>query len=146
MFITGLLDSDSMPVLAAAAQFAARRQTLIANNIANISTPRYRNLDVSVPNFQKALGEAVDQRRRQGGGMRGPLELPQTDEVRFDASGNITLTPQTPSGGVLYQDRNDRDLERLMQDLAENTAAFRVATDLLKSRMDMLNLAIRERV
>lgn len=67
-----------------------------------------------------------------------------TEEVRIEPDGFLRLTPQTPRPGMLLHDRNNRDLERLMQDLVENMSAFRVASDLLKSQMDTLMTAIRE--
>jgi flagellar basal-body rod protein FlgB len=60
--------------------------------------------------------------------------------------GGLTLKPRTPSGNVLYHDRNNRDLERLMQDLSENVLAFRVASDLLRRENDLLRTAISQRV
>ena len=140
--IDGLTNSGSVPVLERAMQFAARRQELIAHNIANISTPKYQHVDVSVEAFQRSMGEALD--RRRAGGNRAAFELESTREVRVGDRG-LELTPRTGSGGVLFHDRNNRDLERLMQAMVENLTVFRVASDLLKSRMDLLNQAIRER-
>lgn len=142
MFIDGLLNSGAIPSLERSVQFAARRQEIIAHNIANLSTPNFQPMDVSVGGFQKALGEAVDRRRQQMGG-RGPLRLESTREVSVTGRG-LELTPQQPSGNVLFHDRNNRDLERTMQDMVENLTAFRVASDLLKGRMDLLNSAIRD--
>jgi hypothetical protein len=58
----------------------------------------------------------------------------------------MRLKTDTPSGGVLFQDRNNRDLERLMQDVAENSAAFRVASDLYRQQAGMVRSAMAERV
>lgn len=145
MFIDQLSNADEMPVLRAAAQFAARRQTLIASNIANFSTPGYQEKDVSPQAFQAQLAKAVDARRDATGGSRGSIDLATTDEVRSDPDGNVVLTPKTPSGNILFHDRNDRDLERTMAAMAENVASFRLATDLLKNRAALLDAAIRER-
>lgn len=146
MLIDGLVNADAMPTLARSVQFAARRQEILAHNIANLSTPNFRPRDVSVAAFQASLAEAVDERRARTGGSHGELRLGSTGEVTVEAGGGLQLTPRTPSGNVLFHDRNNRDLERLMQDLVENLTAFRVAGDLLKSRMEILNTAIRERV
>jgi flagellar basal-body rod protein FlgB len=146
MLIDGLVNSGEIPALEATAQFAARRHTLIAHNIANISTPRFQPRDVSPAAFQEQLGEAIDERRgrRRGGG--GALELGSSREViwerRPDGSGRIRLNPQTSGNNILFHDRNDRDLERMMQGLAENTAAFSTATQMFKSRFSLLNAAI----
>lgn len=144
MFIEGLTNSGALPTLERSMQFAARRQELIAHNIANLSTPNYQPLDVSVSSFQSTLADAVERRRARFGGARGPLEFENTREVQITDRG-VQLSPQTPSGNVLFHDRNNRDLERQMQAMVENLTAFRTAADLFKSRLDLLNTAIRER-
>ena len=47
MLIDHLLNADALPSLERTVQFAARRQELIAHNIANLSTPNFQPLDVS---------------------------------------------------------------------------------------------------
>ena len=150
MFIDGLVNSDSTPVLEAAAQFAARRQDVLVHNIANFSTPKFQQTTLDVSAFPERLAEAVDQRRDRFGGNRGDLNIRDSREVRSvrDASGQLRLRvdPGTPSGNILFHDRNDRDLERSMADLAETVASFRVATDLFRTRLQLLQSAISERV
>ncbi len=142
MFIDQLFDAGALPTLARSMQFAARRQELIAHNIANISTPGFVQKDVSVRAFQASLGDAVDRRRARTGGSRGTLNIAESREVRFSSAGDVRLTPKTPRDGVLFHDRNNRSVERLMQDMVENMTAFRVAGDLLKSRLGILRSAI----
>lgn len=144
--ITNMLNDGAIPTLAKAVQFAARRQELLAHNIANISTPDFRPTDVSTRDFQRSLGDAIDRRRARYGASRGDYDYRGTREVQQTSSGNLRLTPETPSANILFHDRNNRDLERSMQDMVENLTAFRVAADLLKNRMDLMNAAIRERV
>jgi flagellar basal-body rod protein FlgB len=141
--------SGAIPVLEMTMRFAAGRHRLIAHNIANISTPDFRPMDVSVTDFQRELGEAIDRRRESG--PTGPaaasdLVLKNTRELRRGADGRLELRPATPSGGILFHDRNNRDAERMLQDLVENATVFRVASDLLKNRYQLLNSAISERV
>lgn len=143
MLIDGVTNDGATPVLEAVVRFAGARQRLIAHNAANISTPDFRPLDVSPREFQRALGEAVE-RRRSGGG-RGGLGLGHGREVRQGSDGRMVLNPRTFSANVLGHDRNNSDLERLMQANAENVAAFRVATDLLRSRTELMRAAISER-
>lgn len=148
MFIDGLVNGDSMPVLEASAQFAARRQGVLVHNIANFSTPNFQQRSLSVEDFQATLAEAVSDRRRRGGGG-GDLNLSGNGEVRSvrDGSGQMRLEvkPTQASGNILFHDRNDRDLERSMADLAETVASFRVATDLFRTRIQLLQSAITER-
>jgi flagellar basal body rod protein FlgB len=71
--------------------------------------------------------------------------LESTREVHITGQG-LQLTPQTPSGNILFHDRNNRDLERNMQALAENSAYFRTSAELLRSRFELLRTAISQRV
>ena len=145
MFIDGLTNADAMPVLEAAATVAAQRHRLIQNNIANISTPDFVPTDINVPQFQQNLAKAVERRRAAFGGARGDLPLQDNAQLQRDERGNIRLRPQPSSPNILFHDRNNRDLERLMQDLAENTAAFRIATEFMRSQVEVLAAAITER-
>lgn len=139
-----LFNSGGMQALELTLQFAGQRQRLIQNNIANIDTPDYRPMDVSPRKFQAALASAVSKRQERGG--VGPIMLDGSREIIQAADGSITLNPLTASGNVLFHDRNNRDLERSMQSLAENTATYRVAADLLRARYDVLRTAISQRV
>lgn len=142
MFLRDLTESGAMPVLEMTALFAARRQEVLAHNIANIDTPGFIPRQVSARAFQEALGRAIDRRRDAGG---GPLEVEATRELR-PAGDGLALEPRTPSGNILFHDRNNRDLERMMADLAENVGVFRLATDLLRTRHGLIASALAERV
>lgn len=143
--IGGVTNGDSIPILERMVQFAGQRHRLIVNNIANFSTPGYRAVDVSVEAFQAQLGDAIDARRARHGATGGELNLRDSRTVRFTSTG-IELNPEPIGRNILFHDRNDRDLERTMQDLAENFMSFRLAAELLRSRMALINTAIRERV
>ena len=47
---------------------------------------------------------------------------------------------------MLFHDRNNRDLDRLMQDLAENQMAHGFAITMLRRQFESLRSAIAERV
>ncbi len=137
----------AMPALEQMMRFAAQRQRILAANIANISTPDYIMKDVSVPEFQKSLRDAIDHRRAGEGGTvgGGKLDIADTREVRH-VNGDMVLEPQPTHAGVLFHDRNNRDIERLMQGQVENALAFRLATELLTNRFNLMRSAIAERV
>jgi len=138
--IRGLTDSGAIPALERMVQFAAGRQELIANNIANASTPGFRPADVSVADFQRQLGEAIDA-RRSGDGF-----APESSrEVTFLDDG-VALTPRPIGDNLLFHDGNARNLEHRMQDLSENFLAFRFATTMLRNHFGLLNTAIRGRL
>ncbi len=145
MIIKDLNTSGAIPALEKMLLFAGQRQRIIANNIANIDTPNYQGKDVDPRDFQKLLAEAIEERRSQTGGGHGELVLGQTRQVQT-RKGKLILNPQSPTAGVLFHDRNQRDLERLMQQLVENASAFRVAADLMRKTRSQLKLAIAQRV
>jgi len=146
MILDDVLSSGALPALEATIRFAGQRNRLIGHNIANISTPNFQQKDVSPRDFQKWLAEAVDERRARNGGMHGGLKLKDDRQFRATRDGSFELNPLSSTGGILAHDRNNRDLESLMQGLSENLAAYQVATDLMRSRMGTLGVAISQRV
>lgn len=148
MLIADLTNSGAIPTLELSLRFAGQRQQLLAHNIANISTPDFRPMDVAPERFAQMLREAIDDRRARTGGEHGELRFRSNREISVDQSRGATrleLRPATPSGNIIFHDRNNRDLERLMQANAENVTAYRVSAELLKSRYDILKAAIAER-
>ncbi len=141
-----LSNTGAMPALEEMVRFTAARHKVITHNIANLETPNFRAMDVDVGAFQKALQEAVKDRREETGGESGRFTAVSTDEVELSSTGAISLNPKTPSRGALGHDRNDADLETLMKDLAENQLAYRVATDLIRQQQGILKSAISGRV
>lgn len=146
MFIEQLSTAGSGPALSAMLRFAGQRQRLIAHNIANFDTPNFRPADVSPQRFQDQLASAIDERRARTGGGSGALNLRSTREVGIGEGGELRLAPLTPSRNVMFHDRNNRDLERTMQKLVENASMYRVASELLSSRSNLIGGAIAERV
>lgn len=130
-------------------RYSAQRHKFLAHNVANIDTPYFKPTDVRPRDFQAALGEAIDERRARWGGHRGDLNFRSGNGIRpgVDTLGrpSFDLEPAPTHENILFHDQNDRSLERLMQDLVENTATFQLASQLHKTRTDLLNTAIRER-
>ena len=146
MLLDDVLSSGALPALEATIRFAGQRNRLIGHNIANISTPNFQQKDVSPKDFQKWLSEAVEARRARNGGMHGGLKLESDRQFRATRDGSFSINPLSSVGGILAHDRNNRDLESLMQDLTENLSAYQLATDLMRSRMGTLGVAISQRV
>ncbi len=143
--IAGLFDNGSMPVLERMAQFTEARQKLLAHNVANLSTPYFKPVDVDPKGFQDELGRAIERRRRTARPTAGELRIRDTRLVDFERDG-LRLRPDASNRNILFHDQNNRDLEREMQSLAENTMAFQVANDFLRSRYGILETAIRGRM
>jgi len=142
---TGLTSWGALPALEMLVSYSGQRQRILAHNVANWQTPDFRPADVAPAEFQKVLGEAVARRRASGG--LGDLAWRPARGIERGPGGVLRLRPVTPlAEGPLRHDRNDVDLERLMQDMTENLAVFRTATDLLRTRQALMHAAISERV
>jgi len=146
MFFSELTNSGAIPALTATLQFSARRQELLAANVANLNTPDYQPRNVEPAEFQKALGKAIDERRARFGGHRGSLTIRGSREIGMDARGNIRLSPRATNQGPLRHDGNNSDLDSTMQAIAENTMVYRMSAELLRNRFSLLQSAISERV
>src|SRR3978361_1335609 len=94
------------PVLEQMLRFTEARQGLIADNIANASTPGYRQKDLSVEKFQEVLRQNVEKQKNSGPGS-----------VSFD---DVTSEEDESSHGILFHDGNNRSMEQLMTDNAKN--------------------------
>jgi flagellar basal-body rod protein FlgB len=144
-FIKGMLDGGALPALERFTQFTAQRHKVLANNIANLSTPFFKPADLSVENFQAALGEAVDKRRHQVNPTGGPLRVSNTRQITFGEDG-MRAKADPSNENILFHDQNNRDLERTMQSLAENTLSHNMGIELLKNQFALLKTAIRGQV
>jgi len=141
----GMFDTGALPAAERLVQFTSRRHQVLANNIANLSTPYFKPRDLDPQSFQAALGEAIDRRRATVSPIRGRLPLEDTRELAFTDDG-IHARPRPSHENLVFHDRNDRDLERSMQRLVENTMAHRLGIELLRNQFDVMRLAIRERL
>lgn len=137
--IQGMFDSGSLPVLERLAEFTQARHRVLADNVANLSTPYYKPRDLDPRAFQAQLGEAIDRRRQTAARSAGALDAASLE------SGADTLEGDGNTG-VLFHDQNNRDLERIMQHMAENTLAHRTAVELMRNQFEHMRTAIRERV
>lgn len=143
--INRLTNSGAMPALERLLQFTQARQTVMADNIANLSTPYFKPRDLSPESFQKALGEALDRRRTRPNPVAGPMEMRDTRQLDFHRGG-VTVKAQPLNENILFHDENNRDLDRMMQRLAENTMVHNTAIELMRSELALLETAIRERM
>ena len=140
-FIDRLISETNVPVLEQVLQFTAQRHQVLVNNIANIDTPGYVAQDLSMSDFQNALAKALGEQQTSG----GPLML-SGQQVKTDASGRLTTTPQPVSGlGVTFHDGASRQVEKEMTALAENTLTYNIAAELMRDQFNQLKTAIRQK-
>lgn len=143
MFLTNVTSGGAFPMLEKTLAFSQARNNMLAENIANVTTPGYRAKQLNVGSFQSALRKASDARDAKG----GAFELKGTGEVRTDELGHLQVTPSyEPVQNLLFHDGTNSRIERLMSDLAENTMTYQASAELLKGYYDGIGKAIRGRL
>jgi flagellar basal-body rod protein FlgB len=132
MFLERLMNQTNAPLVERVLQFAAARHRLIAENMANVDTPGYRQKDLSQAKFFALLRDRAASRAASGPGMVG-----------FD---DIALEVEKPSKGILFHDQNNRSMEELASDQAKNGLLYTMAIEILKKQFGQMEMALRERV
>lgn len=142
LFLSDVTSGGATPMLEKTLAFTEARNRVLAENIANISTPGYRTKQLDTRAFQAALREASERRARSG----GAFEMAATREAAQDETGRLVVTPsEEPPENLLFQDGTNARIERQMAQLAENTLMHRTASDLLQQRYGTIAKAIRGR-
>ena len=130
MFLDRLLNQGSMPVLEQMLHFSEARQSLLAEDVANASTPGYVQKDLSLDGFQQILQKKVEEQASAAPGA-----------VNFD---DVSMDIQQPQRGILFHDGNNRSMEQLMSDQAKNALMHNLAVELLRDQYSMIETALKE--
>jgi flagellar basal-body rod protein FlgB len=126
-----LLNQSDAPVLEKMLQFTAARHQLIAENVVNISTPGYKQKDLSLEKFQEMLSDRIEKRDHGGLG-----------DTSFD---DISAQMEEPQRGILFHDGSNRSMEQLMSDQAKNALMHNFVIELLKKQYSTMELALKDR-
>jgi flagellar basal-body rod protein FlgB len=141
MFISSVTDRGAAPALVNTLAFNEARLKVIAENVANATTPGYRAKQLDPQAFQAALRDALDAR---GGDPRKPFVIKDNGQVRTTRQGWLEVTPgEHPVDGVLFHDGTNLSIEREMADLAETGMTHELAAALLYGKFAGLRKAIR---
>ena len=132
MFIDRLINSGPMPVLEQQLGFTEARETLLAQNIANATTPGYQQKDLSVETFHSMLQEKVGE---QASAAPGSVDF-----------SDIKSEVENPSNGILFHDGNNRSMEELMSNNAKNVLMHNLAVELLRNQFQTMNMALKLQV
>jgi flagellar basal-body rod protein FlgB len=112
-----VIDNQSINMLGKYLDLTARRQSAVAQNIANLDTPGYRTKDVD---FLEEVKQILS-----GNDLQSPTEI------------NVQGLLERPDGNNVSADR-----ESLL--LAQTQLQFRTGVQLLRSQMQRLSIAINE--
>jgi flagellar basal-body rod protein FlgB len=132
MFIERLLNQGDAPLLEQMLKFTAARHKLIAENVVNISTPNYRQKDLSLAKFQAMLQERAEVKESSAPGTVG-----------FSDIGGAV---EEPTNGILFHDGTNRSMEQLVSDQAKNAMMHNLVVELLRRQYATLDMALKERV
>ncbi len=144
-FINNLFNGGAMPALERLSQFTSARHKVLTHNIANLSTPYFKPRDLDVHSFQQAMANAVDKRRSRINPTAGPLEVQSTSQLDFQTD-RLAVKAAPLNNNILFHDQNNRNVERTMQHLVENTMVHNMGIELLRSELNLLRMAMRGRV
>lgn len=133
-----LANSPFFSLLRARLDHLSERQRLIAENIANATTPGYRPRDLDTSGFERLLASA--------GGGRG-LAMARTNDghmgVGGGAAGSATPRVITRNDSEVTMDGNAVILEEEMTRAAETRLAFETGLALYQKGLDLVRLASR---
>lgn len=90
MFIDRLINQGPAPVLEQMLHFTTARHKLIAENVVNISTPGYKQKDLSLEHFQRMLADRADEAHDAAPGVTRFDDITAEVEVRTTASCSTT--------------------------------------------------------
>ncbi|HEY7118093.1 MAG TPA: hypothetical protein VH475_16005 [Tepidisphaeraceae bacterium] len=132
MFLERLFNQTSAPLVERVLQFSAARHKLIAENMANVDTPGYRQKDLAVDKFFAMLRDRAAHRAQAAPGA-----------VSFD---DINVDVDHPAAGILFHDQNNRSMEELASEQAKNGLLYTMAIEILRKQFATMELALKERV
>ena len=132
MFVERLLNQGNAPLLEQMLKFTAARHKLIAENVVNVSTPNYRQKDLSVEKFQDMLSDRVAVKADSPPGAVGFAD--------------IQAEVETPTNGILFHDGGNRSMEQLVTDQAKNAMMHNLVVELLRKQYSSLENALQERI
>ncbi len=116
--------------------WAAQRQKVLSQNIANADLPDYRPKDVKELNFKDVLRRAepppVNVARTNVGHIKGTI--PEQDAFR--ARGQAKTFEESPDGNQVI-------IEEQMQKVGDTRSEYNTAVTLMSAHMKMLSIALK---
>ena len=132
----GLLNSVSFQRLQGGLDAATKRQSVLANNVANADTPNFKRSDV---NFESFL-------RQQESGLKSSLSAKVTDSRHFQF-GTVTGVPaavvSTDETTSMNNNDNNVDMDREQALSAENQLRYNSYVEQLNSQITMMRTVVQ---
>jgi flagellar basal-body rod protein FlgB len=133
--IENILNKTNMGVLSRAMDASMLRARTISNNIANVTTPGYKRVEV---NFEEELRNALDKNRLKGS---------QTDEKHIDfgrkSLQDVHAEAFHPYDPSMHSGVNNVDIDTEMAKLAETQITYNYLTKFTQGIFKKLNASIQ---
>ena len=128
-------NKTTLPLLSRTMDAAMLRSRVISNNIANVTTPGYRRVEVS---FEEQLRTALDRTRLMGTKTDGQhLDMGRKNLSEVNAEAYHPYDPTQPSGV------NNVDIDMEMAKLAETQIQYNYAIKFGQGLFRKINAAIQ---
>lgn len=124
---------DNLEVITKALNGSARRGEMIANNLANVSTPGYKRQDI---NFKDALKKEM--------GSQSSVSLKTTKNNHLPFSKQYTSAQSVQNNRINRNDGNSVDIEVEMAELAKNSIYYNVMSKRASGHFSKLNQVIQQ--
>jgi flagellar basal-body rod protein FlgB len=124
---------DNLEIITRALNGSARRGELIANNLANVSTPGYKRQDID---FKTAL------KKEMGSDTSISLETTKRNHLAF--SKQYASVQNAENNRMSRNDGNSVDIEVEMAELAKNSIYYNVMTNRAAGHFSTLNQVIQQ--
>ena len=116
--------------------WASQRQKLLAQNISNADTPKYRPMDVKEVNFKQILRGEIETRvpvsRTNPNHLKGTI--PEQDHFR--SIGERKTFEESPDGNQVI-------VEEQMQKVGDTRSAYDTAVTIMQANLKMLSMAVK---
>jgi flagellar basal-body rod protein FlgB len=127
-----LTGTSTFNLLAKGLETSALRHKVIANNIANVNTPRFKRQIVT---FEEEMAKVFDGKVELVGKRLDDRHIP-IDQINYT---EVDPTTMTDRAHVMRNDKNNVDMEVEMSDLAKNTMTYQIHATRLTALFADLN-------
>ena len=132
------LKGTSVPILEKVVSFAQARHTVLAGNLANADTPGYKVRDLNHSEFQERLKDVID-------AQNSPQSLTSqpTDPLDYDSA---MRKVDEATRDILYHDKSDVGQEQQVLQISKNQSLHNMAIAIMQNQLNLMRVAISERV
>ena len=124
---------DNIEIITSALAGSARRGELIANNLANVSTPGYKRQDID---FKTALKKEMN--------SSSSVDLKTTQSNHLAFSRQYSAVQNSENSRMSRNDGNSVDIEVEMAELAKNSIYYNVMSNRAAGHFSTLNQVIQQ--